>query len=104
MKRLLDVLQRIIMFAVIVAVLIIAGDLALSSLEARPENAVVAFFREYAELLVPNPVIDVLPDQEHWQTVLLSVAAYAVVLVLFALLFRGLRAVGERYGPYRARR
>lgn len=104
MKRLLDVLQRIIMFAVIVAVVIIAADFALASLDARPENAVVAFFREYAELLVPNPVIDVVPDQDHAQTVLLSVAAYAVILVLFAVLFRGLRAVGERYGPYRAHR
>lgn len=104
MKRLLDVVQRTIIFAVGVAVLIIVTDFALTSLEARPENALVAFFREYAALLVPKPVIAVLPDQEHWQTVLLSLAAYLVVLVLFALLFRGLGWVGERFRPYRARR
>lgn len=104
MKRLLDVLHRIIMVAVFIAILIVVADFALTSLEARAENSLVAFFAEYGELLVPNPVIDVLPDQEHWQTVLLSLAAYVVVLVLFALLFRGLRSVGERFRPYRARR
>lgn len=104
MKRMLDVLHRIIMFAVIVAILIVAADVALTFLEARAGNPIVAFFAEYGELLVPNPVVDVVPDQEHWQTGLLAIAAYVLVLVLFALLFRGLRWVGERWGPYRARR
>lgn len=104
MKRLLDALQRIIMVAAFVAMLIVVADFALTSLEARAENPLVAFFAEYGELLVPNPVIDVLPGQEHWQTVLLAVAAYVVVMVLFAMLFRGLRWVGERFRPYRARR
>lgn len=100
----LDVLGRIITVVVVVAILIIAADVALVLLEARPENPLVSFFAEYGELLVPNPVIDVFGDEEHWQTGLLSIAAYVVVLMLFALLFRVLRWVGERYGPYRARR
>jgi hypothetical protein len=102
-KRMLDVLQGIITLAVVVAVVIILADAALVFFEARPGNEVVAFFSDTAEPLVPNPVVDVLPDQEHWQTALLSLAAYAVVLVAFAVLFRFLRWIGDRYA-YRARR
>ncbi len=90
-RKMLDVLRSVLLWLLVVPVVVIVVDAALTFLEGRPGNAIVAFFSDSAELLTPLPVRDVLTDQTYWQTALLAVLAYALVAVLFVVLFRALR-------------
>lgn len=90
-RKTLDVLRSVLLWLLVVPVVVIVGDAALTYLEARPGNAIAAFFSDNAELLTPLPVRDLLTDQTYWQTALLAVLAYALVAVLFVVLFAALR-------------
>lgn len=90
-RKMLDVLRSVLLWLLVVPVVAIVVDAALTFLEGRPENAIVAFFSDSAELLTPLPVRDLLTDQTYWQTALLAVLAYGLVAVLFVVLFRALR-------------
>lgn len=90
-RKTLDVLRSVLLWLLVVPVVVIVVDAALTYLEGRPGNAIVGFFSDSAELLTPLPVQNVLDDQTYWQTALLAVLAYALVAVLFVVLFRALR-------------
>lgn len=91
MRKMLDVLRAVLLWLLVVPVVVTVVDAALTYLEGRPGNAIVAFFSDSAELLTPLPVQSVLDDQTYWQTALLAVLAYALVAVLFVVLFGALR-------------
>lgn len=90
-RRMLDVIESVLLWLIAVPVVVIVVDTALTFFEGRPGNPIVAFFSDGADALTPVPVEDLLVDQTYWQTALLALAAYALVVVLFVVLFRALR-------------
>jgi hypothetical protein len=91
--KFLDVAQRVVLGALLVPVVIIVMDAALTFFEGREDNEIVGFFGDNAETLTPIPVEDMFADQADWQTALLALIAYGIVALMFLLLFKALRAV-----------
>lgn len=96
-RTMLDTIRAVLLWLLVVpvAVIVVNAGLrlaaALTDLQLRAENPIVAFLSDSAQLLTPVPVRELLTDQTYWQTALLAVAAYALVAVLFVVLFRALR-------------
>lgn len=90
-RKMLDVIRSVLLWLLVVPVVVIVVDAALTFWEGRPGNAIVAFFSDSAELLTPLPVRDVMDDQTYWQTALLALLAYGLVAVLLVVLFGALR-------------
>lgn len=91
--KVVDFVQRVVLYALIVPVLVILIDATLTFFDSQEDNAVVAFFADAAEAFTPEVLTTMFVDQQYWQTAALAVLFYGLVALLVALVFRLLRAI-----------
>lgn len=91
--KVVDFVQRVVLFALIVPVVVILIDAALTFFNSQEDNAVVAFFADTAEAFTPEVLTTMFVDQQYWQTAALAILFYGVVAALVALVFRLIRAI-----------
>jgi hypothetical protein len=101
MKAMLDVIESVLLSLVGLAAAIILGDTALRYFEGREQNPIVGWFQRTADALTPLPALDVFPEQQYWQTAILSLLLWGLAAAFLVFLFRALRQGADRLEQYR---
>lgn len=91
--KVLNVLQRVVLYALVVPVLVILIDATLTFFDSQEDNALVAFFADVADALTPEVLTTVFEDQQYLQTAALALLFYGLLALLVALVFRVIRAL-----------
>lgn len=91
--KVVDVLQRVVLYALVVPVLVILVNATLIFFDAQEDNALVAFFADVAEVVTPGVLTTVFEDQQYLQTAALALLFYGLLAALVALVFRLIRAL-----------
>lgn len=91
--KVVDIVQRVVLYALIVPVVVILIDAVLTFFDSQEDNALVAFFADAAEALTPEVLTTMFVEQQYWQTAALALLFYGVVAALVALVFRLIRAI-----------
>lgn len=91
--KVVDVVQRVVLYALVVPVLVILIDATLTFFDSQEDNALVAFFADAADAFTPDVLTTVFEDQQYLQTAALALLFYGVLAVLVALVFRVIRAL-----------
>jgi hypothetical protein len=89
--RVVDVVERVVLYALLVPVGSIVAHTALVLLHARPDNPVVENLKWIAAGFIWNPLQSVFSDQTAVQTALVALAFYAVVAFAVVFAFRVVR-------------
>lgn len=91
--KVVTIVQRVVLYALVVPVLVILIDATLIFFDAQEDNALVAFFADAAELFTPEVLTTVFEDQQYLQTAALALLFYGLLAALVALVFRLVRAL-----------
>ena len=93
MLKTLDLLQRVVLYALLVPVVVIILNAILSAFNAQRGNPIVDSIRALADSFTFESFETMFPRQSYIQTALVSLAVYGVVVLLVVVIFRVLRSV-----------
>lgn len=93
MLKILDLLQRVLLYALVVPVVVIILNAILDAFDARSNNPIVDAVRSLADSFTFESFETMFPRQSYIQTALVSLAVYGVVVLLVVLVFRVLRSL-----------
>ncbi|HVM19319.1 MAG TPA: hypothetical protein VM307_05095 [Egibacteraceae bacterium] len=99
--RVLNAIQRIIMYALLVPAVLIIAKVILEAFDARRQNPIVRTIYDGADYFILEPFTDVFPNQSDLQTAAVALAAYGLLVLAVVALFRTLRSLASSRPPSR---
>ena len=93
MLKTLDLLQRVILYALLVPVVVIVLNAIFEAFNAQQGNPIVDAIADLADSFTFEAFETMFPRQSYLQTALVSLAVYGAVVVLVVVVFRVLRSL-----------
>jgi hypothetical protein len=94
--KLFDAIERLVLLALSVPVLVIILDTVFRFFNARVDNPVVARIRVVQDAVTPQIVESMFPAQDYYQTALLALAVYGLLVLAVVMIFRMITGIAAR--------
>lgn len=88
--RVSEVIRQTVVAIVTIPAVFVVVDLVFRVLDAREDNAIVAYVRAAADQATPRAAATMFVDQQHWQTVAVTLVIYLIVGIGLSLVVQGL--------------